>query len=144
MGKTLKGGYLGRGGSDVKGLQPSPSPSSYSSAETYGKVVNGTVDSQMQRVFGSGSPYGQSNAIVGVQGQLSAGMGSQKGGKRRRSKSKGKSRGKRKSGGLFGAVLNQAIVPFGILAMQQSYGRRSSGDRKTKKYYKNRNSRRRY
>jgi hypothetical protein len=37
--------------------------------------------------------------------------------------------GKTKSrrGGFLGSLINQAIVPFGILGMQQSYKRKSRG-----------------
>ena len=49
-----------RGGSNA------PNPSSYSSASSYGMAVNGTVDSQFNRVFGNG---GNSNILTGVQGQ---------------------------------------------------------------------------
>ena len=118
--------YLGRGG----GALPAPSPSLYSSGSQYGTVVSGSPQSQFARTFENGptSGMGQSNALTGVQGQLSV-RAPQKGG-----------RSRRKRGGLLGPVLNQAIVPFGILALQQSYGRR--GNNGTKKYYK-RNSRRR-
>lgn len=141
--------YLGRGGTHSQGMAPAPLPSSYSSAETYGNAVNGTVNSQMHRVFGNAtgtaSHYGQSNASVGIQGQMAASVHPLKGGRRRKSAKKmtRKSRGKGKCGGLFGPVLNQALVPFGILALQQSFGRKKSGNPETKKYFKNRSSRRR-
>ena len=45
------------------------------------------------------------------------------GGKRRRmNRSKSQSRGK--TGGYFGAVLEQAVVPLALLGMQQSYGKK--------------------
>ena len=56
----------------------------------------------------------------------------QKGGKRRRS-------GKSKKGGFLGigALLEQAIVPFGLLGMQQSYGKsrrtKYSGSKRTRR-----------
>jgi len=50
---------------------------------------------------------------------------------RARSASRSRSQSRGKSGGFFGSVLNQAIVPFSLLAMQQSY--RKKGGRKTMK-----------
>lgn len=151
MTKTKKRCLGGGGNSSAtpSGMPPAPSASSYSSGETYGTVVNGTVNSQMSRVFGdsptfgSNSPLGQSNAIIGSQGQLSAGHVNSTGGKRRKraGKKSRKTRGKGKRGGVFGSVLNQAIVPFGILALQQSFGRKKTNG--TEKYYKNKSSRRR-
>jgi hypothetical protein len=82
-----------------------PDPSSYSSGAGYGMAVNGPMDSQLTRMNADGS---QSNAARGIQGQKA-------GGRRRSSKVK--------RGGFWG-VLNQAIVPFSILGMQQTYGKR--------------------
>jgi len=43
--------------------------------------------------------------------------------------------GKTKSrrGGFLGSLVNEAIVPFGILGMQQTYGRKRRGGKKTRK-----------
>ena len=97
-----------------------PNSSSYSSATTYGGVVNGSTDSQFNRVFGNG---GNSNIITGVQGQNSGlpPTVAQKAGGKKRSK----------KGGFFGSIINQAIVPFGILGLQQTYGRKRSVGGKT-------------
>ena len=105
-------------------------PSSYSSASTYGLAVNGSGNSQYDRVFNQGGKDGsfQSNAIIGLQGQRA--------GKRRSSRS---SRGRR--GGFWGQIINQAIVPFGILGMQQTY-RKKSGGKRTRKAKGGRKSRR--
>jgi len=95
-------------------------PSSYSSASTYGMAVNGSGDSQFNRVFGNG---GNSNIITGVQGQ-NAGIPptlAQKAGGKRRSK----------RGGFWGQVINQAVVPFGILGLQQTYGKKRHSGGKT-------------
>jgi hypothetical protein len=95
-------------------------------------AVNGTGGSQMYRTFGPSNSLGgnSNNGIQGTGGQSSSGVWNsrQQGGK------------KGKSGGVFGAlgpVINQAVVPFGILALQQSYGRRRSENS-----YKRRGSRR--
>jgi len=102
-----------------------PNSSSYSSATTYGGVVNGSGDSQFNRVFSQTGMDGrsQSNTIIGVQGQ-NAGIPpslAQRAGGRRRSK----------KGGFWGEVINQAIVPFGILGLQQTYRRKKSVGGKT-------------
>lgn len=99
----------------------SANPSSYSSASTYGMAVNGSGDSQFNRVFGNG---GNSNIITGVQGQNSgipATLAQKAGGKRS------------KRGGFWGQIINQAIVPFGILGLQQTYRRKRSGGGKTRR-----------
>ena len=100
----------------------------YTSASTYGEYVNGSTPDQLSRVFTDGR---DSNIIVGAQGQQMTGPNSsppnldliQSAGKRR------------KKGGFLGEVINQAIVPFGILAMQQRYGRkRGNSKRRSRKY----------
>jgi hypothetical protein len=111
--KSHRHGRKHRGGN-------APNPSSYSSATTYGGVVNGPMDSQFNRVFGNG---GNSNIITGAQGQNSGlpATLAQRGGSRK------------KRGGFWGQVINQAVVPFGILGLQQTYGRKRSGGRKTRR-----------
>jgi hypothetical protein len=88
-------------------------------------VVNGTGDSQFNRVFsqsGMDSKF-QSNTIVGAQGQnlgLPPTVAQRAGGKRRS-----------KKGGFWGQVINQAVVPFGILGLQQTYRRKNHRGGKT-------------
>lgn len=101
----------------------------YSDGASYGMYVNGTGGSQWARTMDQSGPYGQiqGNTIIGAQGQNvmpstrvpSAGELDlvQKGGRRRR------------RGGFLGEVINQAIVPFGLLGMQQTYRRRRGGSR---------------
>ena len=111
--KSHRHGKKHRGGT-------SANPSSYSSASTYGMAVNGSGDSQFNRVFGNG---GNSNIITGVQGQnagIPATLAQRAGGKRRS-----------KKGGFWGQIINQAVVPFGILGLQQTYRRKRSGGGKT-------------
>ena len=95
--KELIRGRKHRGGS-------APNTSSYSSATTYGMAVNGTGNSQFDRVFSQTGMDGkyQSNTIVGVQGQNLGPSPSvaQRAGGRRRSK----------KGGFWGEVINQAIL----------------------------------
>jgi len=107
----------------------------YSSGASYGVYVNGSANSQYDRVFDQSGAYGQvpGNAIIGAQGQNvippsqmpSAAQLAlvQKAGRRRHRK-----------GGIFGAVVNQAIVPFGLLGLQQTYRRKRSAKRHTRKH----------
>lgn len=103
----------------------------YSSGASYGVYVNGPENAQYNRVFDQSGSYGQipGNVIIGAQGQNitppsqvpSAAQLAlvQKAGKRRHRK-----------GGILGAVVNQAIVPFGLLGLQQTYKRKRGGSRK--------------
>ena len=108
--KVKGGGSILSSSNSGNNSQNAPSPSSYSSASSYQLAVNGTPNSQFERVTNDGS---QSNTIVGIQGQKAG-------------------RGKCKKGGLWSEVISQAVVPFGILAAQQTYRKRRGG-KKTRK-----------
>ena len=111
MPRKSKGSRRYRGGAGA------PSPSSYSSAAGYGVAVNGpTVEGQFDRTFMGTGPA----TYRGVQGQMSGGS------RRRRS---------RRGGflGAMGSIINQAIVPFSILGMQQTYKKRQHGGRKSRR-----------
>jgi len=90
----------------------------YSSAASYGMSVLGDTQTQTNNTFGQKT---DSNAIIGTSGQ--------KAGSRRRSNKKSR------KGGFWGNVLNNAVVPFGILAMQQSYKRNKKAGKRTKRRY---------
>lgn len=115
-----------RGGMDA------PDPSTYSSATTYSQAVNGTGNEQYNRVFSQTGPDAlfPSNQSVGAQGQNLGYSPSntlqnsiiQKAGSRRK-----------KRGGFWGSILNQAIVPFSILGLQQTYRRKKNGIKKTRR-----------
>ncbi len=112
---------------------------SYDSAATYGSYVNGSTNDQFNRTLGVQGPYGQvqGNVIIGAQGQniqpssmmptssqLNLVQGSQAGGRRRR-----------KRGGFLGEVVNQAIVPFALVGMQNTYRRKRGGrSRRTRRH----------
>jgi len=110
----------------------------YSSAASYGEYVNNSQNSQYDRVFSDTGAYAKipGNTIIGAQGQNSNWPGVpnsqnlaliQKAGKR----------SKKRRGGIWGSVINQAIVPFSLLGMQQSYKRKRQGGRKlTRKHRK--------
>lgn len=108
----------------------------YSSASSYGMYVNGTGGSQWARTMDQSGPYGQiqGNTIIGAQGQnvtpasqmpTSADLSRiQTAGRRRR------------RGGFLGEVVNQAIVPFALLGVQQTYRRKRSGGRHTRRHHR--------
>lgn len=98
-----------------RGGAGAPNPSSYSSAAGYGVAVNGpTVQGQFDRTFMGNGPAN----YTGVQGQMTGGR-----------------RTRRKRGGFLGEIINQAIVPFGILSMQQTYRKKHGGKTRTRRYH---------
>ena len=112
-----------------KGGSNAPNPSSYSSATTYNEAVNGSGNEQFDRVFSQSSPDAMypSNQSVGAQGQNLGYNGStaiQKAGSRRR-----------KKGGFWTQVLNNAIVPLSIFGMQQTFRRKKTGGKRTRKHH---------
>jgi hypothetical protein len=91
-------------------------------------AVNGPIDSQITNSLTTSGSNGQSPSTtsVGVQGQNIGIPANQlmKGGRRRSSK---------RRGGFWGHVINQAVVPFSILGMQQTYKRKKRGGKRTRK-----------
>ena len=111
----------------------------YTSASTYGSYVNGSGDSQFSRTFDTSGPYASraGSEYVGAQGQwanqpnqptaqnlaLVQSAGRRKSGSRRS-----------RRGGLWGEVLNQAIVHLSLLGMQQTYKKRKTGGKHTRRH----------
>jgi hypothetical protein len=103
----------------------------------YGAVGSG--DAQYNRTLDQAGQYGQiqGNVLIGAQGQnvmppsqvpsASQLQLIQSAGRRRRG-----SRSRR--GGFLGEVVNQAIVPFALLGMQQTYRRKRGGKRHTRRH----------
>jgi hypothetical protein len=96
------------------------------SATQYVYNAVGSGDSQFSRTFDQGSSS-QGNVLMPVQGQQAVVMPTatnldliQNGGRRR------------KRGGFLGEVINQAIVPFALVGMQNTY-RRKRGGRRTRR-----------
>ena len=105
-----------------KGGSGAASPSTYSDSASYMLKTVGNGNTQWNNVFsqgkGSSSGFpGESNSIKGLQGQ-------QAGGSRKR------------KGGFWSQIINQAIVPFSIFGMQQSFRRSKRGGNKTRKHKK--------
>jgi hypothetical protein len=103
-----------RSGKRQRGGMDAPSAGSYTSAAGYGMAVNGTGPEQFARTFeGPGSGPGIYKSV----------QGASVGGGRKRSK----------KGGFWGEIVSQALVPFSILGMQQTYRRNKHGGKRTKR-----------
>jgi hypothetical protein len=110
---------------------------SYTSGSTYGSYVNGAPDAQFNRTFDVAGQYGSrvGSEYVGAQGQNSTQFGSPSAQNLSLIQSAGKRRRSRRGGFLeLGGVINQAIVPFSILGMQQTYRKKSHGGRRTRRH----------
>ncbi len=108
---------------------------SYTSASTYGSYVNGSPASQFSRTFDSSGPYASraGSEYVGAQGQWAGQPNTPTDQNLNLIQSAGK-RGKSRRGGFMGEVINQAIVPFAILGLQQTYRKKRTGGRKTRRH----------
>ena len=111
---------------------------SYTSGSTYGSYVNGSGDSQFARTFDTTGPYAARPGAeyVGAQGQNVQQPGVPTAQNLALIQSAGKRRKSRRGGFLagLGGVINQAIVPFTILGMQQTYKKKSYGGRRTRRH----------
>jgi len=108
---------------------------SYSSATTYGEYVNGSGDAQFARTFDQSGPYAgrMGSEYVGAQGQGANQPNIPSAQNLSLIQSAGS---RRKRGGLFGEVISQALVPAAILGMQQTYRKRRTGGRRTRRHRK--------
>jgi hypothetical protein len=115
----------------------------YTSASSYGSYVNGSGNSQFERTFDQTGPYANrmGTDYVGAQGQLATQPGQPSSQNLSLVQSAGRRR--RRRGGFLGSVINQAIVPFSILAAQQTYRKRRGGKR-TRKSMGGKRSRKHY
>jgi hypothetical protein len=111
---------------------------SYTSASSYGEYVNGSTNQQFDRTLGVQGPYGQvqGNVIIGTQGQNiqpTSMMPSQT----NLSRIQSAGRRRRRRGGFLGEVVNQAIVPFALVGMQNTYRRKRGGrGRRTRRHHR--------
>ena len=105
-----------RGGSAEVPAAPAPAP--YSDGASYVYSNYGDLSTQWNNVFGPQSTSTMGNEIVNLNHPQMVQAGVPQGGGRRR---RGSRKGKR--GGFFGNVVSQAIVPFGLLALQNKYSR---------------------
>ena len=107
----------------------------YTSGSTYGSYVNGSGDSQFARTFDATGPFASraGTEYVGAQGQNAQQTGVPTAQNLSLIQSAGKRRKKSRRGGFFGEVISQAVVPFGLLGLQQTYRKKRSGGKKTRK-----------
>ena len=130
-GRSMRGGMhgtsLSKFGSDAAPFNKTGgglNPSSYSDAASYGMAINGSGQAQFDRTFnGTGTAM-----YTSTSGQKVGGQRRKIGGRRRVGGQK-----RSKKGGFWGQIVNQAIVPFGLLGMQQSYRKKGTGGYHTKK-----------
>jgi hypothetical protein len=118
------------GGSNTSFPSSSPQPVDYGSASNYALSMVGNGPQQTANAFGANNT---GNALNSINGQYTVG------GRKRSRRLKRYRHGKRysKRGGGWGSVLGQAAVPFTILGLQQTYGKRG-------KSIKNRTQKRRF
>ena len=110
----------------------------YTSASTYGSYVNGSGDSQFSRTFDSTGPYAgrAGSEYVGAQGQWGQQPNMPNAQNLALVQSAGQRRRRSKRGGFLelGGVINQAVVPFTLLGLQQTYRKKSHGGRRSRKH----------
>jgi len=109
---------------------------SYTSGSSYGTYVNGSPDSQFARTFDTTGPYAgrAGSEYVWAQGQWAQQPNTPSAQNLSLIQSAGRRRRRSRRGGFFGEVINQAIVPFGLLGLQQTYRKKSSGGRRTRRH----------
>ena len=111
------------------------------SATTYVMDNYGTQDKQYQQVFGPDpAPNAYANYVVNLNhpntlpASVPQGPSKLMGGRRRRGNMTRRKSRKSKRGGFLGDIISQAVVPFGLVALQQSMKKRSRGHNKTYKH----------
>ena len=136
-----------RGRHQRGGVGNAASSGGYSDGASYVKSVYGDGNQQWDNVFVKGSQWG--NQIVSLDGSQPSSplsfYNSQKGGRARgrsqrrqrmahaqggRSMRRQRGQTRSRKGGFFGAVLQDALVPFGLFAAQNAYGKRTRKHRK--------------
>jgi hypothetical protein len=106
----------------------------YTSASSYGSYVNGSGGSQFSRTFDQAGPYGArvGGEYVGAQGQWAGQPNTPTDSQLSLIQSAGR-RHKKRGGFPLGSIVNQAVVPFSLLGLQQTYRSKKHGGRKTRK-----------
>ena len=134
---TKHRGFLGGGLADMSASFSAPNNGGGAAGWVEGKY--GTEDQQYNNVFDIGSKT-LGNSFTHLPQSLtptaqSLSMIQQAGGRRGRRGRKGRM-SKKRGGFLMGEVINQAIVPFGLLALQNRYGRRRSRMNKSSRKFR--------
>ena len=109
---------------------------SYTDGASYGVFVNGSGNSQFARTFDATGPYADraGSEYVGAQGQWAQQPNVPSAQNLALIQSAGRRRRRSRRGGFFGEVINQAIVPFGLLGLQQTYRKNRTGGKKTRRH----------
>jgi len=91
-----------------------PTTVNYQDAQNWMNKTVGSGNTQYNNVFSQKSPFpaNYGNAIRGLQGQVAG------------------KKTKKRRGGNFGQVINQAVVPFGLLGLQQSFRKKKGGKKR--------------
>lgn len=131
---TKHRGFLGGGLADISASFSAPNNGGGAAGWVEGKY--GTEDQQYNNVFDIGSTTLGNSFTHLPASQMptnqSLSMIQKAGGRRRR---RGRMT-KRRGGFLMGEVINQAVVPFGLLALQNRYGRRRSRMNKSRRKFR--------
>lgn len=132
---TRHRGFLGGGLADMSATVSYPNDGGGAAGWVEGKY--GNEDQQYNSVFDIGSKT-LGNSFTHLPQSLTPTPGSlaliQRAGGRRRGR-RGRMT-KRRGGFLMGEVINQAVVPFGLLALQNRYGRRRSRMNKSRRKFR--------
>lgn len=98
----------------------------------------GSPNQQYTNTFGPGAlPNAQSGNLIPTRaGAPAVGPDNLPQGSTANSVSQQGGRRRRKKGGYWAAVIEQALVPFGLLGLQQTYGRRKRGGKRSRKSHK--------
>jgi hypothetical protein len=99
----------------------------------YGLKVNGLPNAQFSRTFDATGPYADrvGSEYIGAQGQWFKQPNTPSAENLNLIQSAGR---RRKRGGFLGPIISQAIVPFSLLGLQQTYRRKKHGGRKTRRH----------
>lgn len=134
---TRHRGFLGGGLADTSASFSAPNNGGGAAGWVEGKY--GNEDQQYNSVFDIGSKT-LGNSFTHLPQSLtptprSLELIQQAGGRRRGRRGRGRMT-KRRGGFLMGEVINQAVVPFGLLALQNRYGRRRSRMNKSRRKFR--------
>jgi len=126
-------GFLGGGLADISASVNYPGNGGGGAGWVEGHY--GTEDQQYHNVFDIGSKtlgnsFDLPSSNTPNNGQLA--LIQSAGGRRRGRRGRGRMT-KKRGGFLMGEVINQAVVPFGLLALQNRYGRRKSRMNKSRR-----------
>ena len=126
----------------AQGPDQAPQKGGYGSAATYVESVAGNLNTQYANTFNQAGAYGKFEGnLLPVDGGKN--LMNMSGVPTPQQLAMAQSGGRRRKGGFLGPALNQAAVPLALLAMQQTYRRKSRrGSRRSRAARRSRKSRR--